>query len=245
MGRAVSIPVAVLAATSTLSLASPATAQQPPQDAPSGPPPLVAPYPPQVAPQPMPPASATMPGAPAAAPPYGPGVYGGAPGSFPQPGAGPGAPGGWPGYGPPYGVPPGPPTLPYDASQPVPSGYRVATRTRSGLILAGGITFGASYVLSVFGAISARTSGRKAGDHAMALYAPVVGPFIAAANQKRNQDGVVGLMIVDGIAQVGGVGLFVTGLFWRQRLLVREPTVARLAPTVVVAPRQVDAIWAF
>jgi len=79
---------------------------------------------------------------------------------------------------------------------------RPATRVRSGLLIAGIVTFGVLYGLSL-----AVGSAAPKDDGVGALVIPVVGPFVASSNAKT---GGSGALVLDGAGQVAGVLMIVS-----------------------------------
>ncbi|MEJ7732346.1 MAG: hypothetical protein WKG00_24470 [Polyangiaceae bacterium] len=146
-------------------------------------------------------------------PPY-PGGYQAPPG-YPPP----------PGYYPPpgYSVPPaaliGPRTMDYEDGDPVPPGYHVDTRIRKGLLIGGAVTFGALYLISAATASAAQDAG--SGDEFTPLYIPAVGPFVTIGTTNAEGLGTF-LLIVDGVAQSGGLLMAVLGLALPETLLERN-----------------------
>ena len=140
----------------------------------------------------------------------------------------------------------GPRTLEYTEGQPIPPGYRVRTRARRGLAIAGAATFGGPYLVSLLvGATLVADAGKNSGQYAP-LMIPIVGPFIATSTLSSQGAGTFWL-VVDGIAQVGGVGLFVAGLAMDEKALVRGDVEARssIVPSVRVGPSSASAQWRF
>jgi hypothetical protein len=144
-----------------------------------------------------------------------------------------------PGYYPPpgYGVPPGamlgPKTLEYEEGDPVPPGYHPETRVRKGLIIGGAVTFGVLYLLSAATAAAADDFT----DDLTPLYIPAVGPFITIGTANAEGAGTF-LLIVDGIAQSGGLLMAILGIAIQQDLLVRNDVEAT-GPKVRVSPMMV------
>jgi hypothetical protein len=130
-----------------------------------------------------------------------------------------------PGYYPPpgYSIPPaaliGPRTLDYEDGEPVPPGYHVDTRIRKGLLIGGAVTFGALYLISAATASAAQDTGD--GDEFAPLYIPAVGPFVTIGTTNSQGAGTF-LLIVDGVAQSGGLLMAILGLALPETLLVRN-----------------------
>jgi hypothetical protein len=129
-------------------------------------------------------------------------------------------------YGPPpaYPVAPyyaqqmAPLTLDYDEGQPVPPGYHPVSRARKGLVVAGAVTLGSLWLLSSLTAAVAHDAGSKGLD---GLYAPCVGPFIVIGTAKPNSSATLGL-VIDGLAQTGGLAMLIGGIAAQQTVLVRN-----------------------
>lgn len=153
--------------------------------------------------------------------------------------------GSFPAAPPPYTPPPGrfssppvyplppwivaPATLPYDDGEPIPAGYTLKTRLHRPLIVAGSITFGTSYLLSVIGAAAA-VGGTDGGSYTP-LFVPCVGPFIAVGTVKTDDVGQFWLTL-DGLTQSAGAAMLIAGLLVDQKYLQRAPA----APTALLHP---------
>ncbi len=184
------------------------------------------PYPQQ--PQPQPPPGYAPPPAGYAPPPagYAPPPAGYAPGYAP-----PGYPAPPPGYAAPppvyYGPPAaqGPKYMDYEDGQPVPNGYHVRTTSRTGLAIAGGVTLGVFYLLSVFsGAILAGVDdlNDKHTQRSAILFVPVAGPWIGMSTlHPTSASATFGLGIL-GVGQTLGAGLLIGGLASTKTQLVRN-----------------------
>lgn len=103
----------------------------------------------------------------------------------------------------------------WEEGDPVPTGYRSVSVVRRGMAIAGGSIFGAAYVAGTVGASTC-------GDSCRALFAPLVGPFITAATFDDGDAVVTPLLMLDGLAQVGGAVLFITGLATETKELRRR-----------------------
>ncbi len=174
---------------------------------------------------------------------------------YPPPGYGQPPPGYAPGYGPPpgYGQPPpgymqpppgyfngeyppiGPKRIDYEEGAPIPPGYRVETLPNRGLIIGGAVTFASTYLLSTFvGAVAVDGGG---DDEFAPLFIPVIGPFITVATAESEGIGTF-MLLVDGIAQAGGVAMFVAGMLTDRKYLIRNDIVtakSKLTITPVVS----------
>lgn len=132
------------------------------------------------------------------------------------------------GYGAPYQPappPPGPPRMKYSEGDPVPPGYRVETRTRTGLVVGGSIMFGLLYGLTALGASEAESSDAKW------LYLPVVGPFVYASTLDGDFSGVARFFLyVDGLIQAGGAAMFIVGVVGKTELVRNDIAKVSVAP---------------
>lgn len=210
----------------------------------------------QVAAQ-APPPPGPPPGYQPAPPGYPPGYYprpGYPPPGYPPPGYPP------PAYPPTYGVPgytPPPIQVPTSAMDPdnPPAGYHTESRSRSGMVTAGAVMLGISYV------ISAAAAGASLGDktdNLVPLFIPVAGPFVTLRTAhvfQRTSDGgeqvgrvfgAIGL-ILDGIVQVAGFSLLVIGLAVRKDVVVKDKPeeTASAVPDVTVGLQGASARWTF
>lgn len=163
------------------------------------------------------------------------------PGYYPQPGYPPGYGQYPPGYGPPpgYGQPPpgyqpppsyyngeyppiGPKRIDYEEGSPVPPGYRIETQANRGLIIGGTVTFGITYLLSIF--VASIAVDGNGGSEFGPLFIPVIGPFITIGTADSRDFGTFTLLL-DGAAQAGGVAMFVAGMLTDRKYLIRNDVV--------------------
>jgi hypothetical protein len=115
--------------------------------------------------------------------------------------------------------------IPYAPGGPVPEGFRISRGFDSGLFAAGVAIFGFSYAMSVVLAVSDvslvetdredEPTGRN-----RALYAPLIGPWVALGTMDR-PGGEVALLIADGVVQAAGLSLVAVGLGTERLWLVR------------------------
>ena len=174
-------------------------------------------------PQPAQPYPYYPPAPPGAYPPaaYPPGSY--PPGTYP-PGAYPQYPGG---YATPYAyAPPKPVKLAYHEGQAPPPGYHLEENPRKGLVIAGAVVLGVTYGLSASIGLAAQNTDYRW------LAIPVFGPFIAlgARNEcNSNNFGCEGIdtvvrfyLVLDGIAQLGGAAMLISGVAFRKKELVSD-----------------------
>lgn len=164
-------------------------------------------------------------------PPPPPPGFEGQPGQPPPPGYG-----AQPGYGQPppsggyYGGPGyapaalGPKILDWEEGEPVRPGYHPETRVRKGLVIGGAVTFGVMYLFTALaGAIASDVSEATSGSSGdtVPLFIPVIGPFIAIGTLHPGTTGGF-FLALDGIAQAGGLAMFIAGLAAPRPVQVRN-----------------------
>jgi hypothetical protein len=164
--------------------------------------------------------------------PYAPAPSGGAPPA--------GAPGyGPPGYGPqPYRAPIYAPEeiTDVDDSTPVPYGYTKVSRTRKGLIIAGAVTLGATYLATSFVAAGVDTVNKAEGSNTdvTPAYVPVVGPFLEIGQTDSSIARF--FLTVSGVGQTAGAIMLVYGLTSPRTVLVRNDQLSVTSIAPLVAP---------
>ncbi|MGZ3423773.1 MAG: hypothetical protein ACXVEE_38275, partial [Polyangiales bacterium] len=111
----------------------------------------------------------------------------------------------------------GPKRMPYNEGDPVPAGYHVSTHTRTGLVVAGSITFGVFYGFTVAGA------GSSSDSDTNRLYIPVFGPVLYGNTLNGEFAGVSRFFLwIDALAQAGGATMLLVGLLVPKTELVRN-----------------------
>jgi hypothetical protein len=109
----------------------------------------------------------------------------------------------------------------WEEGDPIPPGYHVATRTRTGLIVGGAVLFGVLYFLSlVVAAGNGDAASRGQSNPAAALYFPVAGPFIQMANSDSSTAKL--FLAIDGLGQAAGAAMFIGGLSSPKTVLLRN-----------------------
>jgi hypothetical protein len=115
----------------------------------------------------------------------------------------------------------------FDDSRPVPAGYTMVERTRRHLIVGGGVTFGVSYGIALFGAAIGEDSRGSGKNDLAAMWVPVIGPFM----QMADTDSATGKLFLAGLggAQAAGAILLYYGLTTKNRVLVRNDLVGSMS----------------
>jgi hypothetical protein len=135
-----------------------------------------------------------------------------------------------------------PMVLPYKENEPIPFGYRVQERPRTGLIIAGSIVFSVFYVVSA--ATGAQSLGYDEAPYG-AMFVPVLGPFIVAAAGDFGGSGSSGEFVESfatasfaliGLMQAGGAAMLFGGIFAKKKVLARQDAARVVRPDVFVGP---------
>jgi hypothetical protein len=156
------------------------------------------------------------------------------------------------------GEPP-PETLPYEPGAPIPPGYHQEEDIRKGLVVAGAVTAGSLWLLSAliggaaqglqdeFGSEDCTYNGSIYSCHKedkayWPLVIPLVGPFITIGTVGTNDLEGPGtfMLILDGVAQGGGLAMLIAGVVAKRDVLVwdgmspgQQGTRISLVPAVV------------
>jgi hypothetical protein len=156
----------------------------------------------------------------------------GGPGATPPPTYYAPPPGG--GYAPNYQPAPPPPYGPkkmkYNEGDPVPPGYRVEERARTGLVVGGACLFGITYLLTALVGSVASDLGDKDSKW---LLLPVAGPFVYSTTYSCDSCATgKTFLYIDGLAQGGGVLMFVLGLAGQKMLIRNDVAKVQIVPTM-------------
>ncbi len=168
-----------------------------------------------------------------------------APPSYPAP-AYPQYPQGY--QAPPPGMYPGYAPTPYPQLAPAPyliprerTPIRFESRPRYGLIVAGAVTFGSSYLMTagITGYINAIDCGN--GSHCSGtywpLYVPVVGPFLyLGMGDKDIRTFASPVFVLSGLAQLGGLAMLIAGAVARKKVPVYAEDSGRLSVAPYLSP---------
>ena len=140
----------------------------------------------------------------------------------------------------------------WEPGEPIPPGYHPDLRARKDLIVAGAVTLGVFYHLSVLGAFLASVrlcpnfsslgcGGASAQDvKTDALLVPVAGPFLQMT-QTTDGGGNV-LNVIDGVAQSAGLAALILGLASPQRVLIRNDSASIRARPVPILTRHTAGV---
>jgi hypothetical protein len=112
---------------------------------------------------------------------------------------------------------------------PIPEYAHIETEPRKGLVISGAAVLGASYAITVLVAIGYCGPGSECVNGA--LYIPVIGPFIVAAQAPST--GGATLAAFDGIVQVTGLGLLIAGFVAPEKFVVWQDADAHASLSVV------------
>jgi hypothetical protein len=159
---------------------------------------------------------------------YPPNTYPPYPQPYPQPYAYP-----KPHYAPPApAAPSGPPAVVHgwDNDVPAPDGYFLDSDPNGAMIGVGiGLLTGGYVTAAVVGAVGSRGDGSNE-EAWIPLYIPVGGPF-AAMFTLDTGPGTSGVLIANGIVQLGGLAAIIGGAVDREYKVVRSATAVQLVPT--------------
>lgn len=113
----------------------------------------------------------------------------------------------------------------WEEGDPIPPGYHPDTRARKGLIIGGAVTFGVFYLISALvGAVAldcqSTFSNSSCGGLGVLLI-PAAGPFIAIGTAKADGGGAA-ILVIDGLAQAGGLAMLILGIALPKTVLVRN-----------------------
>jgi hypothetical protein len=105
-------------------------------------------------------------------------------------------------------------------------------RPRTPLVWAGASLFALSYVASAYSATTAYQANDGTTTSRTVMWVPLVGPFILLGS--THAAGNDALLVLDGLAQIGGLTLFVYGL--TSTASVAAPREATRSATISLAP---------
>jgi hypothetical protein len=112
----------------------------------------------------------------------------------------------------------------WEEGEPIPPGYHPVSRIRKGLVIGGAVLFGSMYLISVMTAAIAQDTCKATSacsNPLTPLFIPVAGPFVQLGNTGGSATAAV-FLVLDGLAQAGGVAMFIAGLAAPKTVLVRN-----------------------
>jgi hypothetical protein len=130
-----------------------------------------------------------------------------------------------------------PEEMEYEEGQPIPPGYQRETRIRKGLVIGGAVTFGTVYLITAVGGAIAVDAG---ADEGAFLFIPVAGPLVFLPDVDESVAASV-LLVVNSIAQAGGLAMLIVGLAAQEDVLVYKGNYAEVEVTPVVSPQLTGA----
>jgi hypothetical protein len=141
---------------------------------------------------------------------------------------------------------PPPKTLPYSQGDPIPPGYELKTRARRGLVIAGAVTFGSTYVASALFGGAFLAEGGDVGSMFGPLLIPIAGPFVTIGTSESEGIGTF-LLVLDGVFQAAGGALFVAGFLAEEEYLDRTAvgSFKLTPPSLIVGPGSAALRWRF
>src|SRR5262249_18535929 len=124
----------------------------------------------------------------------------------------------------------------FDDSAPVPYGYTKVSRTRTGLIIGGAVTLGATYLVTAFVGAVADSINKIAGSNASVapLYVPVVGPFLELG--ETDDPAARFYLTMSGLGETAGAIMLVYGLTSPRTVLVRNDQLIVTSIAPLIAP---------
>ncbi|MEM6792288.1 MAG: hypothetical protein AAF715_32540 [Myxococcota bacterium] len=125
--------------------------------------------------------------------------------------------------------------LTYEDWQPdegIPPGYVPSTRVNTTRLVGGVVTTGAIWVFTGLAAL-----GLDEGSATAPLFVPVVGPFIAIHTLEVENSLEISTLLLSGLGQVTGLGLFLSAFFAPDEVLVRRATPAAPPPGLTFSPQ--------
>lgn len=114
--------------------------------------------------------------------------------------------------------------VPYHGEM-IPLGMHVETRRSHGLLAAGAIVFGVSYLSSAFSVAACTGMAISCNAGIGWLLVPVAGPFVASAFPQTG--GLRAVFIADGVIQAAGIVLLATAVATARTMLVDDPYTLR------------------
>jgi hypothetical protein len=127
---------------------------------------------------------------------------------------------------------PAPASAPAPAPAPAPASARAPLPPRPAAVWGGASLFALTYVASAFSATTGYTADDGTTSSRAAMWVPLVGPFVTLGSTRPA--GEDALLVLDGLAQLGGLTLFVYGLTASTPAIVPRDASGRV--TLSIAP---------
>ena len=121
----------------------------------------------------------------------------------------------------------------------IPANAHIETKPNGSLIGAGLGVWGGTYLISLIYALSTCGAQMDCRQGSAALYIPVIGPFITAAQAPTS--GGMALAAFDGSVQVLGAALAVAGFIAPKKFVVWQDHVAKLSVTPIAVGQGMSA----
>ncbi len=122
----------------------------------------------------------------------------------------------------------------WEPGDPVPPGYHPETQIRTGLVIAGSVTLGASWLtlgLLPGAIVVSACTDLDSSECTVAggvLMIPVLGPFLTMpviASYSDIDGAAIALLTVDGLIQSSGLAMLIAGIVAEQDVLVRDTNI--------------------
>jgi hypothetical protein len=108
----------------------------------------------------------------------------------------------------------------WQEGEPIPYGYHHELRARKGMVIAGSVLFGVTYLVSAYvGAIGSDVADGGRNQTGW-MFFPVLGPFLEWS--ETDSTTLRYMLALDGLAQAAGVTMLICGLIYPRHLLVRN-----------------------
>lgn len=127
------------------------------------------------------------------------------------------------------------------AGQTPPLGYHAQTEFRTGLVVAGAITFGVVWVvLNLFPLTVANAFGGCGNCNLLII--PAIGPIILAT---QSNSSLASLLVLDAIVQAGGLAMLITGLAAQRTVWVRDARRVQVLPILSPGMQGLGVVGSF
>ena len=124
------------------------------------------------------------------------------------------------------------PAASWHDGDPVPAGYRRVLHPRRDLLAIGASLFVLPYMASAIAATTGYPSDASTDSTRTVMWVPAVGPFVMLGSSSSAAADL--FLVLDGLAQLGGLSLFVYSLATPRASLLRDEP--ERAATITIAP---------